>query len=72
MADGEEERAMGLDMREWEEEQTKLDRDWYMANEDGQLMGDEEHNPLAQWEDLETKKDAEIAVKQVVSLYAYL
>jgi hypothetical protein len=30
-------------------------------------MGDEEHNPLAQWEDLESKKDAEIAAKQVVS-----
>jgi hypothetical protein len=30
-------------------------------------MGDEEHNPLAQWEDLEVKKQAEIAAKQVVS-----
>ena len=29
-------------------------------------MGDEEHNPLAQWEDLEVKKQAEIATKQVV------
>ena len=29
-------------------------------------MGDEEHNPLAQWEDLEAKKQAEIAAKQVV------
>lgn len=29
-------------------------------------MGDEEHNPLAQWEDLEVKKQAEISVKQVV------
>lgn len=28
-----------MDMREWEEEQTKLDRDWYMASEDGQLVG---------------------------------
>jgi hypothetical protein len=27
-----------LDVREWEEEQTKLDRDWYMANEDGTLV----------------------------------
>jgi pre-mRNA-splicing factor ATP-dependent RNA helicase DHX38/PRP16 len=27
-----------LDMREWEEEQTQLDRDWYMANEDGTLV----------------------------------
>jgi pre-mRNA-splicing factor ATP-dependent RNA helicase DHX38/PRP16 len=64
------ESVVGLDMREWEEEQTKLDRDWYMANEDGQLMGDEEHNPLAQWEDLEAKKNAEIAVKQVKKISA--
>lgn len=27
-----------LNMREWEEEQTQLDRDWYMANEDGTLV----------------------------------
>jgi len=27
-----------LDMREWEEEQTQLDRDWYMASEDGTLV----------------------------------
>ncbi len=27
-----------FDAREWEEEQTKLDRDWYMANEDGTLV----------------------------------
>lgn len=27
-----------FDMREWEEEQTQLDRDWYMANEDGTLV----------------------------------
>ena len=29
-------------------------------------MGEEEHNPLAQWEDLEVIKQAEIAAKQVV------
>ncbi|KAG8761183.1 DEAH-box RNA helicase prp16 [Serendipita sp. 396] len=59
-----------FDAREWEEEQTRLDRDWYMASEDGTLMGDEEHNPLAQWEDLETKKQAEIAAKQVKKISA--
>lgn len=29
-------------------------------------MGEEEYNPLAQWEDLEVVKQAEIAAKQVV------
>ncbi|KAH8980006.1 putative PRP16-RNA-dependent ATPase [Lactarius akahatsu] len=52
-----------LDMREWEEEQVRLDRDWYMGAEEGGLVGDEEHNPLAQYEDLTTVKQAEIAKK---------
>ena len=29
-------------------------------------MGEEEYNPLAQWEDLDVIKQAEIAAKQVV------
>ena len=45
-----------LDMREWEEEQVRLDRDWYMGAEEGGLMGDEEHNPLAQYDDLTAAK----------------
>jgi len=53
-------------MREWEEEQVKLDRDWYTGAEEGTLIGDEEHNPLAQYEDLSAIKDAEIAKKQAV------
>ena len=28
----------GFDMREWEEEQTKLDRDWYMTGEQGVVV----------------------------------
>jgi hypothetical protein len=43
-------------MREWEEEQVRLDRDWYMGAEEGGLMGDEEHNPLAQYDDLTAAK----------------
>lgn len=39
----------------------RLDRDWYMGAEEGSLMGDEEHNPLAQYEDLMIVKQAEIA-----------
>lgn len=56
----------GLDFKEWEEEQIRLDRDWYTGVEDSGLAGDEEHNPLAQYEDLSLIKQAEIAAKQTV------
>ncbi|KAF8224025.1 hypothetical protein L208DRAFT_1313634 [Tricholoma matsutake] len=56
--------ALGIDAREWEEEQVKLDRDWYTGAEESGVAGDEEHNPLAQYEDLSALKDAEIATKQ--------
>jgi hypothetical protein len=59
--------AFALDSREWEEEQMRLDRDWYTGAEEGGVAGDEEHNPLSQYEDLRALKEAEIAVKQVVS-----
>jgi hypothetical protein len=45
-----------------------LDRDWYTGAEEGTLVGDEEHNPLAQYEDLSILKQAEIATKQTVSV----
>jgi pre-mRNA-splicing factor ATP-dependent RNA helicase DHX38/PRP16 len=57
---------LGVDVREWEEEQLRLDRDWYTGAEEGGVAGDEEHNPLAQYEDLSALKEAEIAKKQVV------
>jgi pre-mRNA-splicing factor ATP-dependent RNA helicase DHX38/PRP16 len=60
--------ALGIDAREWEEEQVKLDRDWYTGAEEGGVAGDEENNPLAQYEDLSSRKEAEIANKQVVSV----
>lgn len=59
-------RAFGLDSREWEEEQVRLDRDWYTGAEEGGVAGDEEHNPLSQYEDLTATKEAEIASKQIV------
>jgi pre-mRNA-splicing factor ATP-dependent RNA helicase DHX38/PRP16 len=59
-------RAFGLDSREWEEEQVRLDRDWYTGAEEGGVAGDEEHNPLSQYEDLAATKEAEIASKQIV------
>ncbi|KAJ7599325.1 pre-mRNA splicing factor [Mycena floridula] len=57
--------AFPLDSREWEEEQVRLDRDWYTGAEESGIAGDEEHNPLAQYEDLSAQKEAEIATKQV-------
>lgn len=41
---------LGVDIREWEEEQLRLDRDWYSGAEEGFVAGDEERNPLAQYE----------------------
>lgn len=55
-----------LDMREWEEEQLRLDRDWYSGAEEGMMAGDEEHNPLSQYDDLSTLKQAELETKRVV------
>lgn len=59
--------AIGFDMREWEDEQVKLDRDWYTGAEEGGIAGDDDHNPLSQYEDLTATKEAEIAKKQTVS-----
>lgn len=56
-----------LDARDWEEEEVKLDRDWYMTSEGGGGM-DEEYNPLSQYDDLDAVKSAELAQKQVVSI----
>ena len=58
-----------MDVREWEDEQIKLDRDWYTGAEEGGVVGDEEHNPLAQYEDLNILKQAEIATKQTVGVF---
>lgn len=62
--------AIGLDVREWEEEQVRLERDWYTGPEDGGVAGDEENNPLAQYEDLSALKQVEIATKQVKKISA--
>ncbi|KAJ2923805.1 hypothetical protein H1R20_g13289, partial [Candolleomyces eurysporus] len=56
--------TIGFDMREWEDEQVRLDRDWYTGAEEGGVAGDEDHNPLAQYDDLTVTKEAEIAKKQ--------
>jgi pre-mRNA-splicing factor ATP-dependent RNA helicase DHX38/PRP16 len=61
--------AFGIDSREWEEEQVRLDRDWYTTAEEGGVAGDEEHNPLSRYEDLTIVKQAELATKQTVSIF---
>ncbi|EJD02098.1 uncharacterized protein FOMMEDRAFT_87670, partial [Fomitiporia mediterranea MF3/22] len=60
----EEDGALNLNVHEWEEEQVRLDRDWYMGAEEGGVAGDEEHNPLSAYDDLEQLKQLEIANKQ--------
>lgn len=47
----------------------RLDRDWYMSAEEGTLMGDEEHNPLANYEDLTLVKQAEMARRPVSPIF---
>ncbi|KAI0344289.1 P-loop containing nucleoside triphosphate hydrolase protein [Trametopsis cervina] len=61
---------VNLDVREWEEEQIRLDRDWYMGPEDGNMAGDEDFNPLAQYDDLGAKKEAELAKRAVKKISA--
>jgi len=40
----------GIDAREWEEEQMRLDRDWY-NHEEGNALDDEYNNPFASYEE---------------------
>ncbi|PLW30386.1 hypothetical protein PCASD_21279 [Puccinia coronata f. sp. avenae] len=40
----------GIDAREWEEEQMRLDRDWY-NHEEGNALDDEFNNPFASYEE---------------------
>lgn len=57
-----------MDAREWEEEQIRLDRDWYHGAEEGGVAGDEDYNPLSQYDDLGAAKQAELVTRQVVSV----
>ncbi|KAK0519873.1 Pre-mRNA-splicing factor ATP-dependent RNA helicase PRP16 [Tilletia horrida] len=43
--------------------ETRLDREWYGMEEDGNLAGDEEHNPFSQYEDTYGDTVASIAAK---------
>ena len=59
----------GIDAREWEEEQIRLDRDWYNSAEDG-VVGEEGNNTFAQYDDRSIFKHAEIASKPVVCFHS--
>ncbi|EKM60346.1 uncharacterized protein PHACADRAFT_83024 [Phanerochaete carnosa HHB-10118-sp] len=61
---------ISLDVREWEEEQIRLDRDWYTGAEEGNVAGDEDFNPLAQYEDLAPVKQKELATRAVKKISA--
>ncbi|GMK53866.1 hypothetical protein CspeluHIS016_0104520 [Cutaneotrichosporon spelunceum] len=52
-----------VDAKEWEEEQVRIDRDWYSYDDEGAVAGDDEHNPFAQWSALEQSKEAEMQQK---------
>ncbi|ODO00817.1 pre-mRNA-splicing factor ATP-dependent RNA helicase PRP16 [Cryptococcus wingfieldii CBS 7118] len=55
--------GLELDAKEWEEEQVKLDRDWYSYDDEGAVAADDDHNPFSQWENLEKAKEEELQVK---------
>ena len=63
-------RPVHLNEREWEEEQLRMDRDWYSTAEEGGLVGDDAHNPFFQYRDKESTKQLEIATKQVKKVSA--
>ncbi|KAF9199035.1 DEAH-box RNA helicase prp16 [Haplosporangium sp. Z 27] len=57
------------DRDEWEIEQRQLDRDWYSMEETGGAM-DDVHNPFADYEDHDTKKEEELEKKQMKKISA--
>lgn len=61
---------MQLDVREWEEEQVRLDRDWYSTFDEGGVAGDDEHNPFAGFEEYGKAKEEEMQAKAVKKISA--
>ncbi|WVO13862.1 hypothetical protein L204_101485 [Cryptococcus depauperatus] len=57
--------SLELDAKEWEEEQVRLDRDWYSYDDEGAVAADDDHNPFSQWENLEREKEEELQAKAV-------
>lgn len=59
-----------VDSKEWEEEQVRLDRDWYGNYDEGAVAGDEEHNPFSGYEDLGREAEKQLEAKQQKRLSA--
>lgn len=64
--------SVPVDAHEWEEEQLRLDRDWYLTSESGGVAGDDENNPLAMYDDLDQQRQQEMASKRVVGYTSQL
>lgn len=57
------------DREEWENEQRQVDREWYSMEETGGAM-DEVHNPFAEYEEHDAKKEQELEKKQMKKVSA--
>ncbi|KAF9910625.1 DEAH-box RNA helicase prp16 [Lobosporangium transversale] len=57
------------DKDEWESEQRQVDRDWYSMEETGGAM-DDIHNPFADYEEHDAKKEEELEKKQMKKISA--
>ncbi|KAF9583362.1 DEAH-box RNA helicase prp16 [Lunasporangiospora selenospora] len=57
------------DKGEWEVEQRQIDRDWYNMEEEGGAA-DDAHNPFADYEEHDTKKEEELEKKQMKKVSA--
>ncbi|KAF9316952.1 DEAH-box RNA helicase prp16 [Podila horticola] len=57
------------DREEWESDQRQLDRDWYNMEETGGAM-DDDHNPFAEYEEHDTKKEEELEKKAMKKVSA--
>ncbi|KAF9420204.1 DEAH-box RNA helicase prp16, partial [Entomortierella beljakovae] len=57
------------DKDEWENEQRQVDREWYNMEETGNAM-DDIHNPFADYEEHDTKKEEELEKKQIKKISA--
>ncbi|KAF9346672.1 DEAH-box RNA helicase prp16, partial [Mortierella sp. AD094] len=57
------------DRDEWETEQRQVDREWYSMEETGGAM-DDIHNPFADYEEHDAKKEEELEKKQIKKISA--
>ncbi|KAF9166563.1 DEAH-box RNA helicase prp16 [Actinomortierella ambigua] len=58
-----------VDRQGWEHEQVQVDRDWYNMEEGAGAM-DDEHNPFADYEEYDRKKEQELEKKQMKKMSA--